>query len=297
MNQDKAFDQYLKGNSALSQVYAELPDTALPAHLDAAILAEAHRAVNAGPGAKPKRRWTIPLGMVATLFVAVMAGLQLPHMLKDAASPQQQQEEKMAAMMDTTIAAQTSDAPETHKKTQEIARVQAQAKSESTRIEPVMEAVNSGSSVRMSAPVIEPPQKSVASESRFSNNTLVSPATPIEAPAPQPAKPMGFSASGYIAHDKALAKEKKASGFVQDKQNEALDQSAPAAAMMLAPQAEQLKHVPKEEASEPTSTSEDWLKRIKKLTTEGKLDEAKKELAAFKKRYPDYQVPEAFEIR
>ena len=122
-------------------------------------------------------------------------------------------------------------------------------------------------------------------------------AAPLAAPASQAAKPTGFSGSGYIAQDQVLAKEKKASGLAQDRHDDALAQPAPAAAMMIAPQPEQLKRALKEESSETTLTPDDWLKRIKRLTTEGKLDEAKKELIAFKKRYPGYQVPEAFEIR
>ena len=301
MNQDMEFEQYLKGNSALTQVYAELPDAALPAHLDAAILAEAHRAVNARPGAKHKRRWTIPLGMVATLFVAVMAGLQLPHMLKDAASPQQQQEEKMAALMDTGIAGLSSDAPETHKKIQESTRALPKEKSEIIRAEAAIKSSDAGAPVKMSAPVVERPQKSEVSESRSSSNALMAPAAPMAAPVPQAAKPMGFSGSGYIAQDKVLSKEKKASGHVQDRLSDVLEQSAPAAAMMDAPQPLQLKRAlvqpVLDEAVDENLLPDEWLIRIKRLKEEGKRDEARKELAAFKKHYPDRPVPVTLEIK
>ncbi len=36
---------------------------------------------------------------------------------------------------------------------------------------------------------------------------------------------------------------------------------------------------------------QDWLARIRQLKQQGKLDEARKELAAFRKHYPDYAVP------
>ena len=45
------------------------------------------------------------------------------------------------------------------------------------------------------------------------------------------------------------------------------------------------------------TSPEDWLDRIKKLKQEGRLEEAKKELDAFKKRYPDFPVPEALQTR
>ena len=301
MSQDNEFNQYLKGNSALTQVYAELPDAALSAHLDAAILAEAHRAVNARPGAKPKRRWTIPLGMVATLFVVVMAGLQLPHMLKDAATPQRQQEEKMTAMMDTGIAGLSSDAPETHKKIQESTRALPKEKSEIIRAEAAIKSSDAGAPVKMSAPVVERPQKSEVSESRSSSNALMAPAAPMAAPVPQAAKPMGFSGSGYIAQDKVLSKEKKASGHVQDRLSDALEQSAPAAAMIDAPQPLQLKRAlvqpVLDEAVDENLLPDEWLIRIKRLKEEGKRDEVRKELAAFKKRYPDRPIPVTLEIK
>ena len=104
MSQDREFETYLQGKTDLSQLYADLPQVELPDHLDAAILAEAHRAVKSRPAAKPRRRWSIPLSMVASLFVVVMIGLQLPYMLKDAALPQPQEEERIAvAAMDKSM--------------------------------------------------------------------------------------------------------------------------------------------------------------------------------------------------
>ena len=39
-------------------------------------------------------------------------------------------------------------------------------------------------------------------------------------------------------------------------------------------------------------TPEKWLEDIRKLRTEGKATEAERELAEFRKRYPDYILPE-----
>ena len=39
-------------------------------------------------------------------------------------------------------------------------------------------------------------------------------------------------------------------------------------------------------------TPEKWLADIRKLKTDGKATEAERELAEFKKRYPDYILPE-----
>ena len=39
-------------------------------------------------------------------------------------------------------------------------------------------------------------------------------------------------------------------------------------------------------------TPEKWLADIRKLKTDGKATEAERELAEFKKRHPDYRLPE-----
>jgi hypothetical protein len=45
--------------------------------------------------------------------------------------------------------------------------------------------------------------------------------------------------------------------------------------------------------SEAALTPEEWLKRIAELRKQGHEREAQESLAAFKKRYPDYKIPEA----
>lgn len=81
---DKELEDYLAGKTGLPDAYGSLPDVSPPGHLDAAILAEAHRAVNAGPDTararKPRwRSWAVPLSAVATLFVVVMVGMETPY--------------------------------------------------------------------------------------------------------------------------------------------------------------------------------------------------------------------------
>jgi resuscitation-promoting factor RpfA len=310
MSQDREFEKYLQGKSELSKLYADLPEVELPQaefprHLDAAILAEAHRAVGARPGAKPKRRWTIPLGMVATLFVAVMIGLQLPYMLKDAASPQQYKEEKIAAMMDKGMAERDVGAPEERKKVQETSQLMPKLKSEITRgnISPM--AAEEEAPAKANAPALAAPKASP--EITGSSYTSVAPATQ-NAPAPivmpqapaKAAKRLELRESADIDTGMALSKEKKTSGQAAASVSDSLEQRTPAAATMAVPPPVQLNRSQmqplKDEASDASLTPEDWLKRIKRLKQEGKLEEAKKDLAAFKKRYPDYPVPQALEL-
>ncbi len=296
MNQDRELDKYLQGKSDLSKRYAELPEVELPDHLDAAILAEAHRAVGARPG-KPKRRWTIPLGMVATLFVAVMIGLQLPDMLKDADQTQQLREERMAAMMDKSAAERSTVEMETRGKIRELAK----AESGFSRNEAVPKAA---------APVLAQTREPMAGESRLLGSASVV-APPVQAdqlsvpaeqlPAPARAakslelKERADADSGAELAKEKKAKEKKAVGQAATATSESAGHPAPAAATMAVPQA--LKIMRSTNKDESTLSPEDWLSRIKKLKQEGKLEEAGKELAAFKKRYPDFPVPKALEVR
>lgn len=282
MSQDRELDKYLEGNSEVSQLYADLPEVELPAHLDAAILAEAHRAVNARPGLKPKRKWAIPLGMVATLFVAVMIGLQLPYMLKDATQPEQYKEERIAAMMDKNMAERSYTVTDESKKTHEIIRVIPKEKAAISRDEPVPMAAEAELPVRQKAPALA--------------------ASPVAVPAPATtAKRMELRESADFDSGMAPAKEKKFSGQTQDVMSDTLKPSAPAATTMVAPAPVQLNHSLmqsiKDDASDASLTPEEWLVRIRRLKQDGKLNEAKDELAKFKKRYPDYPVSKELEVR
>ena len=303
MSQDQEFDQnqvfekYLAGKTDLSQLYAELPQVELPDHLDATILAEAHRAVNSRPGAKSKRRWTIPLGLVASLIVAVMVGLQLPYMLKDAALPLQLKEEKMAALMDKNIPEPASPAPAPVGAKQ----LKAKVNSGSMRSEPasgdIAGSAEGSMPARVNAPLLAAP-----AEDRPSGVTSVIVPPPLAAPAPASAsKRMELRERGDAGNAEALAKEKKATGQTEGFFSDALQQHAPAAnsatpqpAQARRPLLQATKDVA---AGEDSLRAEDWLIRIKRLKQEGKLEEAKQELAAFKKRYPDYPVPAAFELK
>ena len=292
----------------MSKLYAELPQVELPDHLDAAILAEAHRAVNSRPGARPKRRWTIPLGLVASLIVAVMVGLQLPYMLKDAAQPQQLKEERMAALMDKNTTEPASPAPVEARESQLMEKV----KSGITLGKPApreAEGATAGNTpARANAPVRAAPSESTSAESSRLGATSVIVPSPVAAPSPLPApapvtasKRLELRVRGDIDSGAILSKEKKAFGHAEGYVSDSLEQRAPAAARTAVPQPVQadrpLRQPIKEEASEASLRPEDWLIRIKRLKREGKPDEAKKDLAAFKKRYPDYPVPAEFEIR
>ena len=65
---DRLLDEYLRGGSPLSRVYRETGREEPPAHLDAAILAQAKAAVGAR---RSKPRWFMPLSLAATVVLSV----------------------------------------------------------------------------------------------------------------------------------------------------------------------------------------------------------------------------------
>lgn len=266
MSQDRELENYLQGNSDLSQVYADAPPVEPLEHLDAAILAQAHRAVNARPGIRPKRRWAIPLGMVASLFAIVMIGLQLPYLLKEPMLLQAPPEANVTAAMDQAEAEQVSRAAAERGKLQAVAK----PKSEITRNEPAKSAMEA----------------------------YAPPAAPMAAaPAPaMAAKRIELRESAELPNAGALEKEQKAADVGTGDVSDALARRVPAAAVLVAPQTAQTAPALKnDEAIKEDLPPEVWLARIKKLKQEGKQEEAMKELAAFRKRHPDFRVPAAFD--
>ncbi|HEY6093388.1 MAG TPA: hypothetical protein VIU93_00405 [Gallionellaceae bacterium] len=275
MSQDRELEQYMQGKSDLSKAYAELPPIDVPDHLDAAILAEAHRAVGARPGARPKRRWAVPLSLVATLFVVVMIGLQWPYVSRDAALPAPGEERP------TVVAAAPAPITMQANKRAETARV-AQADKADVAVSQGAPAV---SAAAKPAPVVENKPMSVMS---------AAPAAPAAA---EPRVKMLERAADD--REMALTKGKKSAAPAAGSVGEAYSQPAPAAAGLVAPApaARPMAAPLRDEAAAARQRPEDWIARITLLKQQGKLDEARKELAEFRKRYPDYVVPEAAEIR
>jgi hypothetical protein len=66
---DRLLDEYLRGDSPLSRAYRETGREEPPAHLDAAILAQAKAAAAPRRGSKP--RWLMPLSLAATVVLSI----------------------------------------------------------------------------------------------------------------------------------------------------------------------------------------------------------------------------------
>jgi hypothetical protein len=125
-------------------------------------------------------------------------------------------------------------------------------------------------------------------------DAYVRPAAPmVAAPAPV-AKRSELKEEAASQSAGTLAKEKKSNDVGGSNSTDALESLAPAAAQLASPHTVQLERaLKKDEADKASLRPKDWLARIKKLKQEGKLEDAKKELAEFKKRYPNHPVPKA----
>jgi hypothetical protein len=128
-------------------------------------------------------------------------------------------------------------------------------------------------SVALAPQVIETPRPAVSSaEPPARVERLEAPPRPGEARAPAALANVKRAAAPAAIAGVRRADEVSATAVMQ---------SAPATP---APTAAKL--------SEATLTPEEWLKRIAELRKQGHEREAQESLTAFKKRYPDYKIPE-----
>lgn len=257
MSEDKEFERYLQGQSELSQTYAQLPDAEPPAHLDAAILAEAHRAVGARPGLKQQRRWLMPLSMAASLLVAVMIGLQLPYLMRDASAPQSISEAyKPEARLDRAAPPAAGTQGFIARKPEESRGMLGEAPAA-----PPMEA-------KSAAPA---PAASMLLEE---NRPMKEQAEPG-----QDKRLLLKKEAGAASNEAAVSDRMEAPASLGVAQE---PMAAPAARMKA--------------RNDAVLSADAWLERVRQLIKEGRREDARKELKEFRQHYPNHPVPSELEI-
>jgi len=290
MSQDRELEDYLKGSSPLSDAYAELQDIKLPDHLDAAILAEAHRAVHARPGGRPHRSWMVPLSMAASLFVVVVIGFQWRHLQPvftqpsptpppEARSPAPEQDESEIFKAAPNAATRDSEAPAGLTETPSTQAQSRQFSGGKQQAAPVLPRV----------PVSAEP----AAPAREADAVKAEAVAPSPAMAPPPA-----AEAPMMLQEEAPARRSSSSGMdrIETRQPAAGKPAMKQKRLRVAPEAIPESRMMQEGAAADERVSpEAWLKRIAKLKQQGKLPEARKELADFRKRYPEYHIPRAIE--
>lgn len=105
--------------------------------------------------------------------------------------------------------------------------------------------------------------------------------------APRPAAP-AESATGAISQSRQDAFEQRESRVRQERPSSGIVSAPAPQGQMQRDEAQ-----PQARAKVAEEPPEKWLERIARLRQEGKHDEADRALAEFRKRYPDYKIPEA----
>jgi hypothetical protein len=261
--------------------------------IDERIRAAARRAVAAGPQSLEARaradaqrswaaRWRVPVSIAATVLVAVT----LSYMVQD-------EEARKARIDDVPASAPPTPAlPAPAEKVQEApASPPLPAQAPATRAAPAADAANAASRPepvpfpapaaserRTPVPAAPPPAASRADEAPAAgalSKEVERRAAPAEAeaariqaapaaPAPSPALRSAPVAAPPPARDRALA----------DRPSGRMEREAASGI-----------------AEEKTRTPEEWLEEIRRLKAQGRIEDVTKELAEFRKRYPDYKLP------
>jgi len=256
---------------------AEVP----PPSLDATILAAAHRAVKSapekiGPGAEATRpwRWWSPLAAAAAIGAIAIGALQLLPKEQDAAK---------VVVSDVPSGAQPAPAAKTESQALPPAAAPLAAAPSSPRATGEMRA----------APA--PPRQAPAPASPQSRDSAPREAKPAAPPAPEPfpaRREAKVAADALAAPERSRARENAEATAHAESGGAAASSAdvaaraqssaagAPAAAPAVAKRAMRDDKV-------TSRTSDDWIARIRTLLTEGKADEARRELAAFRAAYTD----------
>jgi hypothetical protein len=260
-----------------------------PPALDAAIRAAARRAVDATPGPRRNKHWWYPLAAAATVAVLAVGIVQLtppeqvaPTIVADmAAAPREAQKdvEQRSAAVDTMPAAPPTEAPV---KPAPVAAAGALSSERARAIAPREMKKQALEAARESSP-----QDQLASAAP---NT-VAPA-PARRPAPAmqprseafPAAPVAESRRDAYQEERAPAANVSAASRQVNRSEVGAAVEPPQAQSRMA--AAKVAHTDEVKAKDASARSiEEWIKRIRDLKNVGRVDEAAKELAAFRAAY------------
>ena len=281
----------------ISRGYRELPREEPPRHLDDAILAAARRAVHTRPAPlvvpSGRQRWYFPLAAAAIIVLAVAVTV---HMERE------QPAEEMLSSNTVTAPAGAQEAAPPAPAAEPAAPVQAPSRRFEMRDE-----------ARAQKPAPAPSGDERAKREAAAPPELQKAPEPAAAPAPPPPS---------SPTQDAIVREQNAAGALMGRADATKPapppahapppQAAPspqvaASAARPAPALEQKRRAERrsdEGARAASSLSafalqspEQWLQGIADLRGQGRNEEADKELAEFRKRHPEYQIPPAMRER
>ena len=250
--------------------------TAPDAAMDARILAAAHAAAQAEPTGTPRRhgRWVVPLGLAASLCVALGLAWRLQlESPRDAPPARPIAGAAPAAPRPATSAppATTPPAPASGMPASVTAKRTTTTSPAAPAI-PTIDAprADAGGLAEMARPAAIPEAPAMpAAEAAMAPPPPPPPPAPVAAPAPQ-----------------AMAEPAPMPRAAAARAPEALRRMAPPPPLDDAP----VQDVPPATADAP-AVREAWLRRIGELARQGQRDAARASLEEFRRRYPDATVP------
>ena len=300
-SEDRELEEYLKGDSAVSRRYRELPGDDVPSALDRSILAQAREAVQPQTDdlvhvrGRQRRlmKWALPttLAACALLGVSVVMRSQLPHApVTSEATIQTEQPPApaAAARVDDSKASPASDnlvliAPPRNAVTEfselatsreaHAAREREEAKRRESRrdAQPTQAARMEAASQRQMAMSPPPPPR----EERAAGQ--IAPAAPAPLPAPVAKTAMQMPQSSAIESS------------VRDVTN-TNEEHHMQASIQRGTVANDSDNAMKQQLESMARPPEGWLEEIRKLRRAGETREADVQWREFRKLYPDYEV-------
>jgi len=242
----------------VSRRYRELGRDEPPPELDAKIRAEARRAVIAHPAPlvvpTGRRTWYFPVAAAAVIVLAVAVTWQM----------EREQEDAFA------VSPQAASGPREEARSQEEPEKQQGAK-EQQRIAPLAKRAEKPAAP---APFTPEPPAAAQAPAESATGTLSVPRDREEAYGRRADRARQERPS---AADPAPAPQERPPAAAQAPQRELQRDSAVSAV----------------QGKLAEESPEQWLERIAQLRQQGRHEEADKALAEFRKRYPDYKMPEA----
>ena len=269
----------------LSGIYREAGAPEPPQRVDDAILAASRRAAGSGPrlmGSGFARRWGTPFALAATVVVTFTLALMVferdsdPETMTSESPPADRPASVTRAEPQRADKLAKSSAAELQQAAPAPATPVPQAAARRDRAEQ-RPSENAASSDRLGTgqPVFVPDAPRAPEALLKREKTMPAPAAP--ASEAQRASELRLQAQPAAPPATAAASAADAGGL---RESASTVRSAGVMASRLA-------------ASEAKErTPEKWLEDIRKLKSQGKTTEAERELAEFRKRHPDYRLPE-----
>ena len=256
------------------------------AHIDAAILAAAKRAVGSQPQGtwtpRAVRRWYVPVSLAAVIVLSVVVTLQVERERPEIAMPDAVPVERK----ERDLLSQTAPAPPP--------TPGPKSEAGSAVIPPTEPA-------RMKKSLADAPRSADDARGPAAAGQIAAPASPAFAPDPKPAAgpeakpatepaPMERQRQEALRAVDATRESPAAAGVAAEAagaRRDARVMSAPASAPAAA----------KSNLAKRELAPDEWLERIAELRKLNRDREADEQLAEFKRRYPEYKIPEAMSER